>query len=58
MSLLPSAAIDLEDAVVQAPVDVGVAVVERRVERGADRGERAIGGGDEFGLGHGHRSAR
>ena len=51
--LAPVLALDLEDAVVQAPVDVGIAVAQRRVERAADAGERAIGECEEFGLGHG-----
>ena len=45
------AAVDLEDAVVQAPVGIGVAVVERGIERRADRRERGVGGGDEVGVG-------
>src|SRR5512132_2748727 len=49
--LAADATVDLEDAVVQAPVDVGVGDVERRVQRFADGGERAVGGGDEFGIG-------
>src|SRR5678815_3222468 len=42
---------DLEDAVDEAPVDVGVARRERTVERGADRGERRVRGGEEAGVG-------
>ena len=44
-------AVDLEDAVVQRPVDVGVAIFERRVERQTDRRERGVGGSDEGGVG-------
>ena len=55
MSLPLRAAVDLEDAVVQAPVEIGVAVVERGVDRGADRRQRGVGGSDEFGVG-GHES--
>ena len=41
-------ALDLEDAVVQRPVDVDVGGRERPVERLADRGQRGVGDGDEF----------
>ncbi len=45
---------DLEDPLVQVPVDIDVRFGKRGIERHADRREHAIGGGHEFAVG-GHR---
>ena len=45
-------ALDREDAVVEAPVEIDVAVVQRRIERATDARERSIGGVEELGIGH------
>src|SRR5262252_8808100 len=47
----PVLAFDLEDPVVQAPVEVDVACFQRRIESSADRDQRRVSCGDESRVG-------
>ena len=52
-------ALDFQNAIVQAPVEIDLGTRQGRVECRSDAGERAVGGGDEFAFGdHGRSELR